>query len=224
MFGPSGKSSQKEDRPPFQALEGALPASGQQAGDLALIAQANEQIKQVRRLAEEISLIATNAMLVARRTGDNAIGFRVVARELRVTSDRMASIMEGLSGLIYQLVLAVARCCSMRHRTRSLGAAARGSVHAGNIMGAALGESRNKCDGCLCSVRALAQRLDAIIQRTGRQCDNGIVIARAASIEAAYGGNMQPLLRQIAQHFEASIADLAAYIRVLRQQLEGMAA
>lgn len=198
--------------------------NGPDAGNLALIAQANEGIKQVRRLAEDISLIATNAMLVARRAGDSAVGFRVVARELRSTSDRMASAMEGLGVLVYQLVLATARCRGSCHRTRTLDATAGYAAQAAAAIGSTLRGSRHRMTLCQGGLYAMVRELDAAVRRTGRHCDNGIVIARSAAIEAVYGGTMQPLLRQIAEHFEASIERLAALVRSLREQLREIAA
>jgi len=204
------------------AIRAGIPVSGNTpvSSDLTLIARASEQIKHVRRLAEDISLIATNAMLVARRAGEHAIGFRVVARELRITSDRMAAAMQALTALIHPLVLAVARCRGAIQRTRSLEMAADTGEMARRTIGEALRDSRQRTCLCLSNIRTMTHQLDTAIRRTGRQCDDGIVIARAAAIEAAYGGSMQTLLSQIARNFEASIAELADRIRSLRLQLK----
>lgn len=202
----------------------SVQRNGWENGNLAPIAQANERIKQVRRLAEDISLIATNAMLVARRAGDRAVGFRVVARELRVTSDRMAAAMQGVSAIIYRIVQQAAYCRGVSQRVRTLQATAGMHERARAAIVATLDAGARRHQGCTCDVRAMVRQLEAAVQRTGRQSGNGIVIARAAAIEAAYGGDMQALLRHIARHFEASITELTALIRSLRQQLTEMAA
>jgi hypothetical protein len=63
--------------------------------ELKAIAEINEEIKSIVYAAENISLTATNAMLVDRQAGINALGFSVVARELRMFSEIMAKGYRG---------------------------------------------------------------------------------------------------------------------------------
>lgn len=186
-----------------------------------MIAKMNEDIKHVQRIAEDISLIAVNAMLVARQAGDRAVGFGVVTRELRITSDRMAATMLGLSKLIYQLVLTTARGRSHARRRNSLGTTAKSSAQAGAAIAAACQKSQTDLGDSAKLIKALRHELHGVVNRTGKQCASGMVITRSATIEAAYGGTMQPLLRQIAVRFEASITELTGHIHALQNQLQG---
>lgn len=189
--------------------------------ELMLISQVNEEIKQVQHIAQDLSLIAINAMLVARQAGDRAVGFGVVARELRLTSDRMAETMQGLSGLMYQLVHATAHGRNLERRMRGLCAAQECNTQsAAAIAPACRAGQRDRSDGGV-KVRALAQTILGVVTRTDKQCAGGMVIARSAVIEAVYGGAMQPLLHQIAVRFEASIAALLGHIRALQSQFRG---
>jgi hypothetical protein len=192
--------------------------------ELLLVAKVNEDIKQIQRIAEDISLIAINATLVARQAGNSAVGFGVVARELRITSDRMATIMLGLSSLIYRMVLATAQGRSLARRMHSLGLTAQSSEQAGTFIAAARQKSQDKMGDFSRDIQALAHEFRGVVNRTGKQSASGMVIARSATIEAAYGGTMQPLLRQIAVRFEASIADLTGHVRALQHQLQDITA
>lgn len=192
--------------------------------ELQTISRMNEDIKHVQRIAEDISLIAVNAMLVARQAGDRAVGFGVVTRELRITSDRMAATMLGLSSLIYQLVVTTARGRSLARRRDTLGMTGKGSAQAGISIAAARQKSQNDEGDCAQSIKALIYELHGVVNRTGKQCASGMVITRSATVEAAYGGTMQPLLRQIAVSFEASIGELTAHIHGLQNQLQGFKA
>lgn len=192
--------------------------------ELQTISEMNEDIKHVQRIAEDISLIAVNAMLVARQAGDRAVGFGVVTRELRITSDRMAATMLGLSKLIYQLVVTTARGRSHARRRNTLGVTEKSSAQAGASIALARQKSQDDLGDSAKNIKALTHELHGVVNRTGKQCASGMVITRSATIEAAYGGTMQPLLRQIAVSFEASIAELTAHIHALQNQLQGFKA
>lgn len=192
--------------------------------ELQLIAAANEEIKSVVGAAESISLISVNAMLVARQAGGNAMGFGVVARELRMSSERMAATMLGLSSLIGRLVMATARSRSQTRRLNSLNVTGRCSQQAQASIHAACRRSQEDLSIVAKSVAALRHELGSVIDRTDKQCAVGMVIARSGTIEAAYGGGMQPVLRQIAVGVEASIGDLSAHIHTLQARLQEVAA
>ncbi len=187
--------------------------------ELKAIAEINEEIKSIVSAAENISLAATNAMLVARQAGINAIGFSVVARELRIFSEKMAIAMQGLSGLIYRQVEITA---NKRHRQRSLALLIQTGAYS------ALAESRIATT-CVRSqaaademeqvVASLVRELQLTISRTGKQCTTGLVIARSAGIEAAHGGAMTPVLRQIAQSVEEVVSHIAVRVKKLEARL-----
>ena len=177
--------------------------------ELKAIAEINEEIKSIVHAAESISLTATNAILVARRAVNNAVGFNVVARELRIFSEKMALTMQGLSELIYRQVSLSA---SKRHRMRKIALL----VKASSIGGLPQQKIVMSYTQSLVDVselerllKSLLRELQMTIRHTGKLCATGIVIARSASIEAAHGGAMSLTLRQIAEGVESVIENKA---------------
>jgi hypothetical protein len=188
--------------------------------ELKAIAEINEEIKSIVHAAENVSLTATNAMLVARQAGVNAVGFSVVARELRLFSEKMAAAMDVLSKLIHRKVLLTA---SKSHRARNMALLGQAGAY-GQLANARIGlaYARSQAD-----VRDMEQlnadmmrELRTTVKRTAKQCATGLVIARSAGIEAAHGGAMTKVLRQIAQDVESEVVDhIAGRIKKLEARL-----
>ncbi|MFU8788848.1 MAG: hypothetical protein ACNA7G_07445 [Methylobacter sp.] len=187
--------------------------------ELKAIVEINEEIKSIVYAAENISLTATNAMLVARQAGANAVGFSVVARELRMFSETMAAAMLGLSKLIYRQVVLTA---SKRHRSRSvilLTLAGTYSDLAQTRIAPACARSQADVFEIERLISEMRRELQITIRRTAKQCATGLVIARSAGIEAAHGGTMAPVLRQIAQGVEEVVGTIAERVKKLELQL-----
>jgi hypothetical protein len=188
--------------------------------ELKAIAEINEEIKSIVCASENISLTATNAILVARQAGINAVGFSMVARELRMFSEKMSVAMQGLAGLIYWQVEVIA---SKRHRVRNLDLLTK----AGSFGGLAQARIAQACARSLADVdeieRLIASQvrdLQVTMRRTGKQCTTGLAIARSANIEAAHGGPMTPVLHQIAQNVEEVVGNIAGRVKKLEARLE----
>jgi hypothetical protein len=189
--------------------------------ELKAIAEINEEIKSIVHAAENISLTATNAMLVSRQAGNNAVGFSVVARELRLFSEKMATAMQGLSGLLYRQIVATA---GKRHRLRNMNSLIKAGTHsklAQTSIASACARSQADIDEMEQLVTSLMRELQITMRRTGKQCTTGLVIARSAEIEAAHGGVMTPALRLIAQDMENVVGNIAMGVRKLESRLTG---
>lgn len=197
---------------------------GTGVSELTLIAAVNEAIKQSIAASESISLIAVNANLVAGRSGTRAAGFCVVAGELRRFSDNMARAMQGWSKLIYELVRETALSRNQIRLLNKLQEAARCSAKAEAAIAASRERSWNELDETTArnSVRVL--ELQGLISRAEKQRVTGVVIARSAMIESAYGGTMRPVLQQIASNIDASIGHLTAYSRNVGTMMQRVAA
>ncbi|MFZ2406654.1 MAG: hypothetical protein WAW41_16090 [Methylobacter sp.] len=166
--------------------------------ELKAIAEINQDIKSIVYAAENISLTATNAILVASQAGINAVGFSVVARELRMFSEKMATAMQGLSGVIYQQVAATA---SKRHRVRNLDLLIKAGAYGGlaqTRIAPACAHSRADVDAIERFIANLARELQVMMKRIEKQCATGLVIARSAGIEAAHGRSLAKVLQQVA--------------------------
>ncbi len=188
--------------------------------ELKAIAEINEEIKSIVYAAENISLTATNAMLVARQAGINAVGFSVVARELRMFSEKMATAMQGLSELIYRQVLITA---GRRHRSRSVVLLTKAGSYgelAQTRIAPACARSQADVDEMERLIAGMLRDLQIAMKRTAKQCATGLVIARSAGIEAAHGGAMTPVLRQIAYGVEEVVVNIAARVKKLESRLK----
>ena len=178
---------------------GALELRGSGISELTLISSVNESIKQAIRASESISLIAVNANLAAGRSGARAVGFCVVAGELRLFSDRMANTMHGWSGLIYALVQETARTSSQLRNRNILRETGALSAKAEAALAQALVQSNGAFTVAKARNSVRVIELQGLIRRAEKQRVTGEVIARSAMIESAYGGTMQPVLQQIAK-------------------------
>jgi len=184
--------------------------------ELKAIAETNQEIKSIMHAAESISLTATNAILIANQAGHNAVGFSVVARELRVFSEKMATAMQGLSGLIYQQVEATA---SKRHLARNQDLLNKVGACGGlaqTRIAAACARSQAGVDEMERLIASLMHELQVMMKRIEKQCSTGLVIARSAGIEAAYGGALAQVLHQIA----VVVADVTDNIFMRVKKLE----
>jgi len=184
--------------------------------ELQIIAKINEEIKRIIDLAEDISLTATNAILVARQAGSNAVGFSVVARELRMFSDKIAKAMQELSKLIYQQVSITA---TKRNRLRSvikLNQASTSHELAKTRLEFACERSQSEME---IAISSILKSLQIAMKRTVKQCASGMVIARSAGIESAHGGEMTLALHQVAQSVEDIVNNIAMRIKNLGIQL-----
>ncbi len=184
---------------------------GTGVSELSLIAEVSEKIKEAVHASESISLIAINANLTAGRAGGRAAGFCVVASELRRFSERMVADMAAWSNVIYRVVRETAHGRKQAHVLYKLQETAGMTPKARAAIAAAsercrleLGESTQRNSECV------IQLLD-MIHRTEKQHMTGEMIARSALIEAAYGGSMQPVLRQIAETIGHSLAGFTKF-------------
>jgi hypothetical protein len=187
--------------------------------ELKAIIEINEEIKNIVYAAENISLTATNAILAARQVGTHAVGFNVVARELRIFSEKIAATMQGLSQLIYRQVMVTA--CK-RHRLRRVALLAQaGACSALAQTRIAPACTRSQADVAEMEqlIAGLLRELQITMKRTAKLCATGLVIARSAGIEAAHGGAMTPVLRQIAQSVEDVVGNIAERVKTLESRL-----
>ncbi|MGZ4959827.1 MAG: hypothetical protein ACXV7J_11270 [Methylomonas sp.] len=187
--------------------------------ELKAIAEINQEIKGIVYAAGNISLTATNAILIASQAGINAVGFSVVARELRMFSEKIATAMQGLSGLIYQQVAATA---SKRHLTRNLDLLNKAGAYGGlaqTRIAPACARSQADVGEIEQFITSLMHGLQVMIKRIQKQCASGLVIARSAGIEAAHGGAMVTVLRQIAQAVGNVIDNIVMRVKSLELRL-----
>lgn len=197
----------------------SLPVAVSRRSELGSVAEVQEEIKLIVALAESVSLTATNALLVAKRAGTSSVGFSVVARELRRFAENLGLAMASLSLRIYGLVGAVA---SKMQRVRQMGklcAACTAGTQGQRWIADACSRSRDELEAHVERLGALEGSVSAALAQAERQCVMGVVVGRAARIEAAYGGAHEGVLRQISADVDESISDIMGRIRRLKAML-----
>ena len=181
---------------------------------LAAIVGITECVKAVVWSAHRINLLALNALLLSRKSGSDAVGFAVVATELRAFSQQLSLQMNRLHQLSAASLDQISAALKRRHLQRLLARAA--------------GEGRMSLQPPLARMAAAERafveeasgrnkQLGAVLEDANQHCLYGDVIARFAKIEAAYGGALRSHLGEIANEFTALVADVLPEIERLRR-------
>lgn len=202
---------------------GDVRSPGETGQELRRIVRINEEIKSVVATAFKINLMAMNAIFLAKRAGQSALGFGVLSNELRRFATDLQRQMEVLRETTYGSVSTVtalvkqSRVNRLLERTR---AAAKGDGRAAvdrllrSRHEETLGEGRNQ-------IAALNRRLSQMIADTAQLVELGSVLARSAKIEAAYGGGFSGSLMQVSSDFEETIGEIQRSLETLtRHQSE----
>lgn len=168
--------------------------------ELTAIEKINEEIKSFVSVAENVSLTAIKAMRKATQAGINAVGFSLIARELRMFSEKTADAMESLSWLVEWQVAVNA---GKHHREQDKGFLIQTDV--------------DEIDQLIVSQVC---ELQIRVMHSAKQCTTGLLIARSVDMEETHGGTMTPeLLRQITQVVEEAIGNIELRIRKLESGL-----
>lgn len=191
----------------------ASPASH----ELHRIVRINEQIKCVVRPAFSVSIMALNAIMLARRAGDAARGFGVLSDELRRFATDLSQKMAGLRELTVESVSTVtalvrdARYVAIMDRIDAAGPA--------RALVEAVREGRQRAvRHRIASLRTTQARLRHVADDIQPLIRLGTVLARSAHIEAAYGGGFAPELRQVSGEFSRTIEEIDAALAALGRE------
>jgi len=179
----------------------------------------NEEIKRVVRVSNAVNMTALNAMFIAKKAGQSALGFGVVSADLRVFSKQLDVAMSGLTGQIFALLGEVSGHARQRKTYRSHLAASHGGERSGRYLAALLGSLERDMEQKKSEIQAKQQQLIFGLGRARKLCGMGVAISRAAKIEAVYGNALAGGLRQVAEEVEQSISDILATLKALEQQL-----
>lgn len=178
--------------------------------ELRRIVRINEEIKTVVKTAYRINLMAMNAIFLAKRAGQSALGFGVLSNELRrfatELEQQMIALGQATGGSVATVTAMVkeARIVRVLERARKL-SNGRGKEIIDEFL-------RRRQDTCLSErqdqVAALNRSLGMMIESTSRLVEMGGVLARSAKIEAAYGGGFSQSLKQVSSDFEGTIGEI----------------
>lgn len=201
-----------------------MAALTQDAGrELRHIVRTNEEIKQVVATATRIGLMAMNAIFLAKRAGQSALGFGVLSNELRRFALDLQRQMTLLHEMTYKSVATVtalvkqARTTNLLERTRR-----ESSGPARRLIDEFLRARHGLGDtGRHDPIAGLNRRLAQMVADTTQLVELGSVLARSAKIEAAYGGPFSAALMQVSSDFERTIGEIQRSLeRLTRRQDE----
>lgn len=184
---------------------------GQDSGrELRRIVRINEEIKTVVKTAYRINLMAMNAIFLAKRAGQSALGFGVLSNELRRFATDLEQQMIALGQATAGSVVTVTAMVKEAHIVSVMERAHAQSDGAGReIIDKFLRRHlATTLSDRLDKVAALNRNLAMMIESTASLVEMGGVLARSAKIEAAYGGGFSQSLKQVSSDFEDTIGEI----------------
>jgi len=202
--------------PVIPARPRADNASSLAARDLLRIVRINEEIKRIVAVAFKINIMALNAIFLAKRAGNAALGFGVLSNELRVFSKDLRDSMLALDRLIHELVSEVSLSLQTARRERLLRAAACAAPAHRGIAAALSGreEAAEARNGRIASRR---RNLRMAVEDVARLVELGGVLAKSAKIEAAYGAGFASSLGQVSGEFDGVVEEIRNSLDNLRR-------
>jgi hypothetical protein len=195
---------------------GSVKESSGAALDLLRIVRINEEIKRVVAVAFKINIMALNAIFLAKRAGNAALGFGVLSNELRVFSKDLHESMISLTRLIHDLVgevsliLQESREDALFHRTLTQ---CSGNPMLDTVLERREAQRRLRLE----RISGLRRSLRLAVDDAARLVELGGVLAKSAKIEAAYGAGFATSLGQVSGEFDGVVEEIRSSLDVLRR-------
>lgn len=202
-------------------------SSAEAGRELRRIVRINEEIKIVVATAFKINLMAMNAIFLAKRAGQSALGFGVLSNELRRFASDLQQQMAGLREATYGSVATVTAMLKQSRISRLLERARIEAQGEGKDLIQSLANRRDESTLAQGDeqMALLNRRLSQLIADTAQLVELGSVLARSAKIEAAYGGAFSVSLMQVSSDFETTIGDIQrSFENLTKNQSEDFAA
>ncbi|WMW80734.1 methyl-accepting chemotaxis protein [Undibacterium cyanobacteriorum] len=193
---------------------------GNPSSDLALSVSINHGLKQVIDISHQINLVAMNAILVAKRAGQQSSGFKVVAMELRVFSQKMEEMMSRLGEMIFHLVKRIADLRKLQRNLNLLGTTINKSDAAAGQLEHSFQAKREQVEKLNELVNQEWQKLEGEVKRSLNLCSSGAMLSHNARIEAAYGGTMLADMQQVAGRIEEIMNLTISYLKQLTNTMK----
>lgn len=184
--------------------------SGNASQELRRIVRISEEIKRVVATAFKINLMAMNAIFLAKRAGQSALGFGVLSNELRRFATDLQAQMDLLRTMTYGSTATVTALLKQSKVNRALELTQRASTGQGKLVVEQILRDRH-ADSLAdrqAQMAGVSRRLRQMIETTAQLVELGSVLARSAKIEAAYGGSFSVSLMQVSSDFEKTIGEI----------------
>jgi methyl-accepting chemotaxis protein len=184
--------------------------------DLLRIVRINEEIKRVVSVAFKINIMALNAIFLAKRAGNSALGFGVLSNELRVFSKDLRESMISLTRLIHELVAEVSVVLQESRQDTVFRRTAAECV--GNpLLDEVLERRSQRHDTHVARISSLRRGLRLAVDDASRLVELGGVLAKSAKIEAAYGAGFATSLGQVSGEFDGVVEEIRSSLENLRR-------
>ena len=194
----------------------AMESSSGAALDLLRIVRINEEIKRVVSVAFKINIMALNAIFLAKRAGNAALGFGVLSNELRVFSKDLREGMMALTRQIHDLVAEVSVILQESRYDRVFAEAALAAPDHAQLH--TVLERREARHGERADrIASLRRGLRLAIDDAARLVELGGVLAKSAKIEAAYGAGFASSLGQVSGEFDGIVEEIRSSLDSLRR-------
>lgn len=174
--------------------------------NLQQIVAISQEIRTVRQVASRINTMALNALFLAKRAGNLALGFGVLSSELRVFSDDLHRQMDRLSSMIYAAVSDISSMLLEERRTRIL-ALLSGDLVRQQLQQVTVRRQRQQ-QASRQQLRRSRRQLHETVNETVSLVELGSVMAKSAKIEAAYGASFSPALSQVSNEFDTVVDEI----------------
>jgi hypothetical protein len=187
--------------------------------ELRHIVHINEEIKSVVATAFKINLMAMNAIFLAKRAGQTALGFGVLSNELRRFATDLQKQMTQLRDMTYGSVATVTAMVKQARLNGVLERTRKESASASRLVEDLMRTRHNQANARQREqIGALQRRLGQTIADTAQLVEMGSLLARSAKIEAAYGGPFSTALMQVSSDFERNIGEIQRSLESLTKQ------
>lgn len=174
-------------------------------------------IRSILDTSRRSHLAAINASLVARRAG-NSKGFKAVAIELKAFSLRLMEAMREMSVQILVVSEAVSNLYRQRHSLRNHEEAY--SRSQSSVQVTILARANARQNGLSAALLKHVKQLAQLVIRALRMCLIGRNLARAAMVEAAYGGATTGMLKNVAIDIESTIESIHGQLKAIHLRIQ----
>lgn len=186
--------------------------------DLRSVVAVNEQIKRVVGIAFSVDISALNATLLAVKSGRRALGFGIVAHEMRIFSRSLAAIMKEISALTFESVRTVS---SMLKGARYMRVLERVDLDGAFAKKLEVIKRRHRSDLETSQhlLEELRAKIGALVEGAKDECSFGSAVSRIAKVEATYADDNRSSLEETSRDFDVSISEVANLLNTLRRTL-----
>jgi hypothetical protein len=190
----------------------------QRTDELGRIVRINGEIRSVVRIAFSTSVMALNALVMARKAGQLALGFGVLSNEIRVFSRSLDGCMKRMKLLNDRSVETVSLLLKLQGRLRVFqlaSAAITASKADPSLIVGVLHRQEEQIDSCRSQLQKLTKDLRATLSDASTLLLMGAMLAQGAKIEAVYGGEHAQALSQVAAEFGVTVDRIVASVATL---------